>query len=127
MTPKAKPDVPEAANELVEALLTAPGKNVAERFVTDWLRIHAVAPKPADIYMAFNPPGSLAVFSPVTEPSCPVCGGTGWEIVEHDAVSSARSCQCRRAEELSSNRLPESKGRKQRPRRKEQHRHDEMK
>jgi DNA replication protein DnaC len=28
------------------------------------------------------------------EPVCPHCGGTGWKIVEHEGLSSAKKCEC---------------------------------
>ena len=28
------------------------------------------------------------------DPSCPVCGGSGWKIIEKDEVSGAERCAC---------------------------------
>ena len=30
----------------------------------------------------------------MSESACPRCGGTGWEIVEHDGLSGAQRCEC---------------------------------
>jgi DNA replication protein DnaC len=44
----------------------------------------------------------------MAEEVCPVCGGSGWKIVERDGVSGAERCEC--AKEGRSERLEEAAG-----------------
>src|SRR5258708_5760850 len=45
---------------------------------------------------------------PISENTCPICGGTGWKIVERGGLSGASPCQCR--EQSRSKNLREDAG-----------------
>ncbi len=91
------PQVPEAAAEMLKALMAAPDEVAAERFVSDWLRENDRAPKPSRIYGAFRPePGALPEYKPATEIACLLCADSGYRIIERGGITAATPCACRR-------------------------------
>jgi hypothetical protein len=89
------PQVKEAANELVTALLTAPSEPAAEQFVSEWIRANVRAPRPAEIYATFDPPGAIPEIRAATGYRCEVCSDSGFEVIERNGLSGARPCKCR--------------------------------
>ena len=86
-------DYAEAIAELAQALMSASTREAAERFVSDWLRETPVAPAPAEIYESLKPPAPPPP-TYVKEPSCGLCGDSGWVSREVNGYMGARRCEC---------------------------------
>jgi hypothetical protein len=84
---------------LVDALETAPTAGAARTFITSWMFDEVTAPTPAHIYRYFHPSKSTeqATTGPLpTSRNCPLCNGTGWEIVQGaNLTTAAKPCSCR--------------------------------
>lgn len=89
------PQEPEAAEELLKAMMTFPIERDAEEFVTDWIARNPVCPKPSNLRRTTGPEQREWVPSwAEKKPQCPTCSGTGWRIVERNGMSGAQRCAC---------------------------------
>lgn len=89
------PVIKEAVGELITAMQTAPPtQEAAQMFVSDWNRSSEEAPKPVNIYQAFQRDATTSERSGCPNPKCE----EGWEIVYRpDGTSGARPCNACRA------------------------------
>jgi hypothetical protein len=89
----------DAIETLVDMLETAPSPGAARTFITCWLQDEIGSPTPAHIYRYFHP--SKAAEQMTTGPlasskNCPLCNGTGWQIIEgRNRTTAAKPCKCR--------------------------------
>jgi len=90
----------EAVALLIKAMQNAPSVAAGEAFVEHWtltLR-NRECPKPGDICDHFKPkPSTGEYLGAPRNTGCPICGGSGWLIVERNGSSGAKKCQCLRA------------------------------
>jgi hypothetical protein len=92
------PDSDEAAEVLVDVMMTAQSVTAAAVFTTAWLYEEGTAPTPAHVYHHFHPRKDEQLTSnpPASSRNCPFCNGSGWTIVERaDQTTAARACRCR--------------------------------
>jgi hypothetical protein len=78
---------------LIKAMQSAPSMEAAEAFVAGWIKSEHDCPKPVDIYDHFNPRPGEYLGAPQNT-GCPLCGGSGWRIVERKGISGAKRCGC---------------------------------
>jgi hypothetical protein len=93
------PATEDAEETLVDMLETAPSPGAARVFITTWLQDEPQMPTPAHIYRYFHPSKSAEQTTSGPLPSsknCPLCNGTGWQIIEGwNRTTAAKPCKCR--------------------------------
>lgn len=89
-------DNPAAIKDLRQALEASATDVIAMAVVSDWVESNREAPKPADLrrlIWAENEKRESDQFRRTK--SCPICDGTGQEIIVRGDFTGARTCKCR--------------------------------